>query len=298
MTDNSLFTNEDIDLIKKTYANSSLDELLELFPGKTKKDLWNAAKRIGLKKNSNAKRRSLANSHIKYQLDENINFKILSPDTIALIGFIMADGYIDKGKNIVYISVKSSDIGYLEKIKSITGYEKPIQTYRNNNNNTGYEKSTHYSRLSFRSPKIVNFIGEKFPNLDMSDKSRTISYPEFIIGHEYELDFCRGFFDGNGGIKIRNTSNRKRYSVSFTSTESMCLGVMNCFDRVLNIKARNIYRDKRVKRFGIYNLEYSSVSDVHDILHGMYSSIFSGESSLYLERKMNRFSLFMQDYYE
>lgn len=141
---------------------------------------------------NNVPRRAIGSWKRKYDITEDY-FKTWSNNMAYILGFIAADGVIQKENQCVSISQKENYI--LEDIKQELYTNQPL--YQN--------KKTGVYMLNINSKTIkddlMNIHGIK------PCKSFNIEFP--FIPEEYLHHFVRGYFDGDGYVKYET------YTVSF-----------------------------------------------------------------------------------
>ncbi|WEG18632.1 LAGLIDADG family homing endonuclease [Alkalihalophilus pseudofirmus] len=223
-----------------------------------------------------------------YDINRNY-FETWSNNMAYILGFICADGCVhthydeklNKSKNVVIISLEKSDIEILHKIKDEIGYEGEVHTYKSK----GFNKESHYCTLRMNSVQLVKSL----KSLGVTErKSLTIKMPP--VPEEYQLDFIRGYFDGDGsvggqypsnsfGIKTTKQQIRFRlFSGSRDIIESMELILRN-----KGLKKKNINKQRSV-----YEILYSTKESIK-IYNMMYY-----DGCLHLYRKKKKFDELIQ----
>lgn len=143
-------------------------------------------------------------SYRKYNLNYNY-FKVWTPEMAYIVGFINADGtlYKPKGRNnyTLKISQKRESKEILEKIKNAIQYEGPVKDYMAKAQSGIYP----YSELTINSGELASDLMKLgiVPNKSLI-KKMPVSLPE-----EFELDYIRGYFDGNGSVGKQYPTNSK-----------------------------------------------------------------------------------------
>ena len=130
-----------------------------------------------------------------YSINEDF-FKVPSPEREWVLGFIYADGTLNKLRNRIYISQKDPEV--LHKIKALLQSEHPIKKLRKIYNEFYFTSKEMYQDLLK--------IGLT-PN-----KSLTMIYPKDIVYHSH---FVRGFFDGDGCITYNIVRKIHKYQQIF-----------------------------------------------------------------------------------
>lgn len=175
---------------KKSKCKLSKSEIMHLYTeGKSTSEIAMLANvsaryiRMVLSDN-NVPRRAIGSWKRKYDITEDY-FKTWSNNMAYILGFIAADGVIQKENQCVSISQKESYI--LEDIKKELKTKQPL--YQN--------KKTDVYMLNINSKTIkddlMNIHGI------MPCKSLNIKFP--FVPEEYLHHFVRGYFDGDGYVK-------------------------------------------------------------------------------------------------
>ncbi|PTC14764.1 LAGLIDADG family homing endonuclease [Bacillus wiedmannii] len=176
---------------KKSKCKLSKSEITQLYvEGKSTSEIATLANvsaryiRMVLTDN-NVPRRAIGSWKRKYDITEDY-FKTWSNNMAYILGFIAADGVIQKENQCVSISQKENYI--LEDIKQELNTNQPL--YQNKKINSKKIKDD-----------LMNIHGIK------PCKSFNIVFP--FVPEEYLHHFVRGYFDGDGYVKY------KTYTVSF-----------------------------------------------------------------------------------
>ncbi|EEL34330.1 MULTISPECIES: helix-turn-helix domain-containing protein [Bacillus cereus group] len=242
---------------KKSKCKLSKSEIIQLYAeGKSTSEIAILANvsaryiRMVLKDN-NVPRRAIGSWKRKYDLKEDY-FKTWSNNMSYILGFIAADGVIQKENQCVSISQKESDI--LEDIKKELNTNQPL--YQN--------KKTGVYMLNINSKTIkddlMNIHGI------MPCKSFNIEFP--FVPEEYLHHFVRGYFDGDGYVKYET------YTVSFVGGS---YSFMNSLNQVLqNHNLLNQNKHYRVILTGRKSIQ-------------LFSNWIYKDKDIYLHRKYEEF---------
>lgn len=155
------------------------------------------------------RRRGHRESRIKYHIDESYFEKIDTPEKAQILGFFAADGCLYQRKRsptterLTVIGISEVDIEYLKWIASQWKTDNPISIEKKAKNgliNGRKANRTKMVRLATYSQKIY----EDLEKLGMSErKSLTLLFPtEDQVPREFQRDFIRGYFEGDGGISL------------------------------------------------------------------------------------------------
>jgi hypothetical protein len=192
-----------------------------------------------------------------------------TPEKAYFLGFIFADGcLIDNPKEYRYkltIKIHNKDEDILERFISLLDSE--VEIWRS--------KNRDISEVGFSSKKMINDL----KNIGVyQNKTYTIEYPK--IDEKLERHFLRGYFDGDGCIRInedkRDQSKRGDLrivggSVKFIETLNERMG------KLFGVNVNKLYgpKNKQYKFVG-----WAGMSDIEQIYNGFYS-----DTDLFLIRK-------------
>jgi hypothetical protein len=197
---------------------------------------------------------------------ENID----TEDKAYFLGFIYADGSVATEKrNSLFIKIHIKDSHIIESfINCINGEMIPWK-----------QKNRDIIQVSVSGKKIINDL----LNLGLhQNKTFTLKYPDIPI--ELERHFIRGYFDGDGCIRVKTDSRdgSKIGDMRFVGGSIDMLNTIN--DRMkflFGIKKNSLYgpKNKNYKFLG-----WGSMSDIEKIYNGFYE-----DSNFYLKRKKETF---------
>ena len=206
---------------------------------------------------------------IRKKFNEDYFELIDTPEKAYFLGFIFADGcLIDNPKEYRYklnIKIHNKDEDILKKFISLLDSE--VKIWRSNNRDI--------CEIGFSSKKMINDL----KNIGLhQNKTYTIHYPK--IDEKIERHFLRGYFDGDGCIRInedkRDHSKRGDLrivggSVKFIETLNERMG------KLFGVNVNKLYgpKNKRYKFIG-----WAGMSDIERIYNGFYS-----DTDLFLTRK-------------
>lgn len=201
----------------------------------------------------------------KRKINENYFEKIDCPKKAYWLGFIAADGYINKDNTKLSICIK--DLEILEKFKKDTETDYAISEIKN------YDKRTNktYEEYSIQisNKKFIKWIvehGITHEKTDFIDINK--------INMNYFSYFVAGLFDGDGSISICKNGTIK---CSLITTEEILSLI-----------------DDELLKIGIHPLEHQKVTkNKRNVIKGFwykYSKrflefIYNGDESLFLKRK-------------
>ncbi|WP_088229337.1 LAGLIDADG family homing endonuclease [Bacillus cereus] len=204
---------------------------------------------------NNVPRRAIGSWKRKYDITEDY-FKTWSNNMAYILGFIAADGVIQKENQCVSISQKESYI--LEDIKQELSTNQPL--YQN--------KKTGVYMLNINSKTIKNDLMDIHGI--MPCKSFNIEFP--FVPEEYLHHFVRGYFDGDGHV------NSHKYFVSFVG------GSYNFMNSFKDILEDNKFKLSFVDKERQYRIYLSGKNNVNKFSQWIYK-----DKGLHLKRKYNIF---------
>lgn len=215
-----------------------------------------------------------------YSVNENF-FKCINTEEKAyILGFICADGHIEKDRLVITVSVKDKDI--LEKIKKSLNSNHPIKEIKRKNpyQNTD-RKELLLLELQINSVELVK------PLFNMgltTNKTYTLDSSILKFIPKYLMrDFLRGYFDGDGNIffGVRYTSGYK-YNINVCGNEDFLLSSFQTYFPSKN----KLYKDLYSKQCYVWKI--SQKDKVKDFMYYLYFN-----SSIFLQRKYNEFRKIM-----
>lgn len=214
-----------------------------------------------------------------YQLNENYFEIIDSREKAYFLGLIAADGCIHKSipkkrNTRIALTLKVEDGYIIEKLSEALEFKGNVRivTIRK-----GKYIGHKYSHVQFTSNKMA---------IDLSkygitrDKSSTLTYP--TISKEYDYDFIRGYFDGNGSVFLSNERHRRTGKITpvihfrFCGPEKLLSEIQS----KLGIKGRLV----QSKKSFVYELQCKRNVQASIFFNKIYT-----DTNLYLKRKYDVF---------
>ena len=215
-----------------------------------------------------------------YKVDENF-FKCINTEEKAyILGFICADGHIEKDRLNITVSIKDRDI--LEKIRCAMHSNHPIKEIQRTN---PYKKTNRkiliLSELMIGSVELVKSLF----NMGLTtNKTYTLNgdilkyIPKYLI-----RDFLRGYFDGDGNVFFgRRYSSGYKYNINICGNEDFLLKSFQVYFPSNN----KLYKDLYSKQCYVWKI--SQKDKVRDFMYYLYYN-----SSISLQRKYNEFRKIM-----
>lgn len=198
---------------------------------------------------------------IKYKINIDY-FSVLNNENCYWLGFLFADGYNNTERNRIALTLQENDYDSILSFKNCLMSNHPI-VYKK------YPDKSNQYCFEFANKKISKDLDK----LGMvKNKSLILKYPN--IPTEFNADFIRGYFDGDGSI-----SYPKNPIFALCGTFDFLNNCKQYF--VLNgLSDVKIYKSKN-----IYVLQYTGRNNIKKI----YTLLYSNTPVLYMKRKKIKF---------
>jgi hypothetical protein len=191
-------------------------------------------------------------------------FKIQSSDMAYVLGLLSADGCITKGQ----VSLKLIDKDILEKIKSSMCSDLSI--CKAGKNMSGLEN--YQLRVS-----LSNFSVTPLEYGLTERKTFTNQFPHNLKS-EFYSDFIRGYFDGDGCVSYSKDNRKDSYS-----SEIVIVGTEDVLSKIVEYSC---VEGKIIPYGKVFKLRVHGVEK----LKAFFNYIYSSNSTLFLDRKKQKFS--------
>jgi hypothetical protein len=226
-----------------------------------------------------------------YTCNYNYFHNIDSKEKAYWLGFIMADGCIVHNerirhlktqdvlqiRNYLQISLSSIDRKHLEKFNNSLESTYPIKDYTIGK--SGYKPGSPYSRIIIEDKTICDDL--KLNGI-LPKKQLKEMYPT-NLDPQYNLDFIRGFFDGDGCISChKNKHGNPEYEFSFTGTKEMLTSIANILGLTLTEKRLKSRHPER--NLNNYTMKFCGTQQTFKVMSMLYEN-----ASIYLDRKYNKY---------
>lgn len=226
-------------------------------------------KEYGIKKRTYTEAKQIGR---KYTCDDNF-FKNQNSKMAYILGLIASDGSVSKKENLVAIQLQEKDKYILEEIRNITQVKRPLEEYiRKETGNTMYA----FRNWSAEWKKDLSHYGI------VPQKTFTLKPPIFL-NKIYNIDYIRGYFDGDGSIYKISDQNRIFFEIVGASKSTI--------DWIYDILTTqyHIYTNKRLKETLpngtiIYKIKIGDKEELRKLYNLLYNN-----KTLYLKRKKEKF---------
>lgn len=265
-------------LLKETFEESQISRIVSLY----KQGI--SAKQLGFKFGIDKRRvqkwadkagalRTLEQSHRLKFIDEHI-FDVVDDQYKAYwLGFLYADAYNHEGNGSINLCLKGSDINHIKKyVNFFKGEEKDIFI------GAIVDEDKEYPTCSY---KIYStHLSQKLKELGCPQaKSFIIKFPEWL-SEDLKSHFVRGYFDGDGSIKMSKKSKEWRINICGTKELTNYIGEMV----KLNINLTSSLRYISKTNNNTWILVISGNEQVKKFCDWMYQ-----DANTYLDRKYERY---------
>ena len=248
------WTNEELEYLKAHYQDKTYKEIGE-YLGRKEQAIRSKMHYLGLKKSI-------------YHCDYDYFKTIDTEEKAYWLGFIYADGNVNKAKNTLTINLQGRESGHLSKFNKCIAGNFKVKVFDEKHGDKVYKMS----RILVYSTKMAHDLISHgvFPN--KTSKITFPSLPNHLIRH-----FIRGYFDGDGSICERKHKKRQSdLACSFTCGNVVFLESLREILFQNNVKSY-LVRDKRGAK---YSLSLAGLQNPDTFLHYIYD-----DATVYLDRK-------------
>lgn len=248
------WTNEEIEYLKENYQDKSYKEIGE-YLGRKEQAIRSKIHYLGLKKSI---------YHCNYNYFETID----TEDKAYWLGFIYADGNVNKARSTLRINLQARDNLHLSKLNKCIDGNFNIRIYDEKHG----DKMYLMCQILVYSTKIVRDLMDKGV---VPHKSNIITFPG--LQNDLIRHFIRGYFDGDGSVCERKHKKGPSDLVcSFTCGSLEFLESLRVILFSNDIKSY-LVKDKRGEK---YSLSLAGLQNPDTFLHYIYD-----DSTVYLDRK-------------
>lgn len=222
---------------------------------------------------------------------DSLYFKVIDTEYKAyILGFFIADGYIEKNSGRICFNNSIDDISVIKEIQNqICPNSKLI--YSNKQNQVNFRKKQVV--LRFTNKTIYKDLIEKYNivNAKTFNENYTFDFnkiPEHLIHH-----FVRGYFDGDGSVSFIPKSKNKQLFFNFSFVFNSKLFAEQ-FAKIFqdNFGITPVIYDYIGKTSNYFSLRFNynrkRQSKIKDIYQWLYKN-----SNIYLERKKIKFEQYL-----
>ena len=224
------------------------------------------------------------NHYRKYFCNFDFFDKIDNELSAYWLGFMYADGCVlskpKYGQQEIKIALAEKDLSHLELFKKDIKSTYPIRWDESKAFNS--ENSQRQCIQKITSQKLADDL-KKLGCVER--KTNILTFPtEDMVPKNFQKDFIRGYFDGDGSVTIQNKNDRIIYNINIVGTYEM----VSKIQKILCMG--QICKEKRSEK----NVWYYSLGGNLQVLkfyHYLYDN-----STRYMERKYQKFSKLIEKY--
>ena len=203
----------------------------------------------------------------KYNLTDTFFEKINTQEGAYILGFLYADGYINKDTGAVSLTLQKRDLNILIKIREILGSTHPIKIFTS--------RQREYARYYI----CCKYMAECLSSLGCyKNKSRTLTFPEFLVG-DLLRHFIRGYFDGDGCFYI----SKRKQCFGFVGNVSFIEDLQKYLTKTLRFTEVQLGTDSRTLWLRTYGK--SGRNNVVSFRDWLYK-----DATIFLQRKFDKVS--------
>ena len=260
--------------ITKLYQEGkTAKEISSILGFKYSQPVYNFFKKMGWERNGKTGKRI-------YKVNEQFFNNINTEEKAYILGFICADGHIEKDRLNITVSIKDKDI--LEKIRKAMQSNHPIKEVQRVN---PYKK-TNRETLTLVELMVgsVELVKPLFKMGLTTNKTYTLSGDILKYVPKYLMrDFLRGYFDGDGNVFFGKKYNSGyKYNINICGNEDFLLKSFQTYFPSNNKLYKYLYSRQ------CYVWKISQRDKVKDFMYYLYYN-----SSISLQRKYNEFRKIM-----
>lgn len=251
------WTYDELEYLKENYQDKSYKEIGE-YLGRKEQAIRSKLHYLGLKKSIH---------HCNYNYFETID----TEDKAYWLGFIYADGNINKAKNTLTINLQGRDYKHLEKLNKCIDGNFAVKRFDANKSGHIYKMC----QILVYSTKMANDLISHGVIPNKTDKITFPELPRHLIRH-----FIRGYFDGDGSIcERKHKKGLSDLACSFACGNKLFLESLRAVLFQNDIKSY-LVKDKRGEKF---SLSLAGLQNPDIFLHYIYN-----DANIYLDRKYLR----------
>lgn len=191
----SIFTPQELDLMRSHYFSLGPTKLAKLMPGKTSQQIASRGAYEGLKYNPD-----LIGQHLVNREDLSHLMNIATPFAAYMLGFLWADGTVSKDHSQIVLRIVDSDFQDIRERWMATA---KLWTYKHHKSSNPNHQDQAIVRLSH------------------------VAYHDFLVDNDYRIKsgasadkilsripahfkhyWWRGYFDGDGGFTVSGATRR------------------------------------------------------------------------------------------
>jgi hypothetical protein len=201
--------------------------------------------------------------HVHHKPYENYFLDVTKPEQAWILGWIAADGHLEKTNHKLVFGLQLKDSNILERFSQ--EFEGTKVRYNNKD-----------CRLTFGNKKLIeDIIKAGIPKGAKSKSIKPLDLPKNLMSH-----FWRGVWEGDGSIGIWKQLNYYYPVINLTGNNMMCEGLRD----FLKVSTK-IAKDGNSYKF----LKRSTEMNFWQNLYNCFYDSYTLEKGIYLKRKHDKF---------
>jgi hypothetical protein len=216
-------------------------------------------------------------------------FDILTPESLYWIGFLYADGSIEKKAPTVGVALAEVDKGHLEKFNQFLGGQLNITDCTPKKENRGLKGQITFGGKMFRVKVADTQLYNRLKDLGFTSNKTYSITPHDLL--KYSRDFWRGVVDGDGWVGLshsKGANNDKPDAKVYYYPKVGLSGNNSTIDEFLNfIKISGITCASNTKKAPRENELYSMDSTGKPAMQIM--NLLYKDATVYLDRKYQKY---------
>lgn len=205
-----------------------------------------------------------------YHIDESYFEAIDSANKAYILGLFYSDGMNKEESGLIKIELQERDSAIIYKIRDELKSDYPIKKHELSKRNPNHSDTFYFQFVNRKISQDLARLGVT------SRKSLTLTFPT-CVPKEYMRDFLRGYLDGDGHIRWKES----RF-ITICSTKQFCEQTQIFLQRELGIVSK-IYNTKNEKTKVLHIFRIPQIKKVLEYLYGNSELYIDRKYSLYLE---------------
>lgn len=210
----------------------------------------------------------ISNQPNRKHVDENIFKKIDTEEKAYWLGFLYADGCVNRTSNRIELSLKEEDYEHIVKFKNFLKSEHKI----GKKSKTIKDKTYINYRLGITNKNLKNDL---IKHGCVPNKTKILQFPK--LNKKLVKHFIRGYLDGDGCITHQTTS---KMSLEILGTEDFLRAILDYY-KFPSEKYIYTFKHSDIKRLML------SGKNAFKVIDDLYK-----DSNIYLDRKFNLYNKF------
>ena len=211
---------------------------------------------------------------MKFGINEHFFDSIDTEVKAYILGFLWADGSINKTTGLIKIDTQERDLDILETIKASLEYEGPITSYFVPKGQSYRPRDATVYRLAIVNRALCDELTNKGYCAHRELAPLPLCVPTFLQKH-----FIRGYFDGNGSISI---SDDKSVNMNICGGTTIIQEIGSLLQEQIGLVPH--YYSRRPDNPNNLTLNINKIDNQYNCLKFLYE-----HTHIYLNRKYQKY---------